>query len=40
MAPDIIAFIVIGSFATFCIVGMMLLLIDSEKAYNEKHKNK
>tara|TARA_R100000900_G_scaffold39408_1_gene32495 strand:+ start:375 stop:497 length:123 start_codon:yes stop_codon:yes gene_type:complete len=40
MAPDIIAFIVIGSFATFCIVGMMLLLIDSEKKFNEKNNNR
>jgi|TARA_R100001460_G_scaffold74479_2_gene115608 hypothetical protein len=40
MMPEIIAFIVIGSFATFFLFGLILMLIDSEKAYNEKHKNK
>jgi hypothetical protein len=40
MAPDIIAFIVIGSFMTFWIVGVVLLLIDSERKFDERNSNR
>jgi len=40
MAPDIITFIVIGSFMTFCIVGVILLLIDSERKFDERNSNR
>tara|TARA_R100000541_G_scaffold47612_1_gene54649 strand:+ start:636 stop:761 length:126 start_codon:yes stop_codon:yes gene_type:complete len=37
MLGQITGFIIIGSFITFCMVGVVLLVIDSEKKIDEQN---
>jgi large-conductance mechanosensitive channel len=40
MLGQVISFIIIGSFVTFCMVGVVLLIIDSEKKLNEQNNDR
>tara|TARA_B100001250_G_scaffold55056_1_gene42589 strand:- start:1096 stop:1218 length:123 start_codon:yes stop_codon:yes gene_type:complete len=40
MIGEIIGYTVIGLFFALCLTGLILLVIDSEKAYDKKHNKK
>jgi len=40
MIGEIIGYTVIGFFTVLCLTGLILVVIDSEKAYDEKHNKK
>ena len=40
MIGEIIGYTFIGFFVLLCLTGLILILIDSEKRFNEKHNSK